>query len=190
LVEQEDPQSAGFASSYKAAYLGHHEQRWITSALGGFYEDWVITDVLRLVKGGKEAAVYCCAAHKSTGLDLIAAKIYFPRMFRSLKNDAPYREGRIALSDEGKVIRDRRSRLAMQKKTWYGLGLHIGSWIEHEYQTLCLLYDMGIDVSEPLGQRGNAILMGYIGDELVPAPILQRVSLRQDEAQVLFERVM
>mgnify|MGYP000925870685 CR=1 FL=1 len=60
----------------------------------------IITDVLHQVKGGKEATVYCCAAHPSTGVDLIAAKVYRPREFRQLRNDAQYRQGRRILSDE------------------------------------------------------------------------------------------
>jgi catechol 2,3-dioxygenase-like lactoylglutathione lyase family enzyme len=45
-----------------------------------------ILDVLRRVKGGKEANVYCCRTHPSTGVDLLAAKLYRPRMFRNLRS--------------------------------------------------------------------------------------------------------
>ncbi len=71
-----------------------HEQYWILNYLEPFYLDHVITDVLGKVKGGKEANVYCCSAHASTGLSLVAAKIYRPRMFRNLRNDSRYRLGR------------------------------------------------------------------------------------------------
>jgi len=40
---------------------------------GSFYEDWLITEVVRVVKSGKEATVYCCRAHPSQGTDLLAA---------------------------------------------------------------------------------------------------------------------
>ena len=56
-----------------------HERAWLLSYLEEFYNDQMITDILGKVRGGKEATVYCCAAHPSTGLDLIAAKVYRPR---------------------------------------------------------------------------------------------------------------
>jgi RIO kinase 1 len=81
-----------------------HERDWILNYLGPFYDDEHITDVLRKVKGGKEATVYCCAAHPGTGLELIAAKVYRPRMFRNLRNDARYRQGRQILDEQGKAV--------------------------------------------------------------------------------------
>src|SRR5205085_7289278 len=71
-----------------------HEREWILNYLGHFYDDKQISDVLSRVKSGKEATVYCCAAHPGTGLELIAAKVYRPRMFRQLRNDSRYRQGR------------------------------------------------------------------------------------------------
>jgi hypothetical protein len=65
-----------------------YEREWILNYLGEFYQDHHITDVLHQVKGGKEATVYCCAAHPSTGLQLLAAKIYRPQVFRAMRNDA------------------------------------------------------------------------------------------------------
>src|SRR5215216_373738 len=47
-------------------------------ALASFFSDGWINDVRLLVKSGKEATVYCCAATPSTGCELIAAKVYRP----------------------------------------------------------------------------------------------------------------
>ena len=55
---------------------------------GGFYEDKWFTDVLYRVKAGKEATVYCCQAGPAVGHELIAAKVYRPRMFRAMRNDS------------------------------------------------------------------------------------------------------
>lgn len=77
---------------------------WILSSLSQFYEEDLITDVVHMVKSGKEASVYCCTAHPSTGREYLAAKVYRPRMFRSLKNDAIYRENRMQRNGEGQVI--------------------------------------------------------------------------------------
>ena len=69
----------------------HHERAWLIESVAPFYRDNVITDVTRRVKGGKEANVYCCTAHPAAGVELIAAKLYRPRMLRTLKNDALYK---------------------------------------------------------------------------------------------------
>ena len=44
------------------------------SALDAFYNKGLITCVLYEVKSGKEATVYCCQAHPSTGVERLAAK--------------------------------------------------------------------------------------------------------------------
>ncbi len=44
-----------FNFTYQAS---RHERGWIVDSLGGFYEQRWLDDVLRLVKGGKEANVY------------------------------------------------------------------------------------------------------------------------------------
>jgi RIO kinase 1 len=187
LAEQLDQPESGYPFTYKAA---RHEATWISTSLERFYDDSLISDVLRIVKGGKEANVYCCQANPALGLDLLAAKIYRPRMLRNLKNDALYREGRAVLDDEGKALRDTRSLRAIRKKTRIGSEMSITSWIEHEYRMLEELYRAGADVPEPIAQAGNAILMAYIGEEGNPAPTLSEVTLSQAEARPMFERLM
>ena len=192
LSDRLDSADYEFQPTYKSASNDHFEHQWIVDALSGFYYDKLIDDVLRAVKGGKEASVYCCAAHPSTGVEFVAAKIYRPRMFRSLKNDALYREGRSILDDTGKTIkaRDRRVQRAVENMTRFGSELRIGSWIGHEFETLRLLHDAGADVPRPYGQANSAIMMEYLGDGELAAPTLNHVALEQDEAQALFERVM
>ena len=68
---------ADFVPSYAASLDPlHHERQWVINSVAPFYQDNIITDVTRLVKGGKEANVYGCDAHPATGLELIAAKLY------------------------------------------------------------------------------------------------------------------
>jgi RIO kinase 1 len=167
-----------------------HEREWILSYLGFFYDDKQITDVLSRVKGGKEANVYCCAAHPATGLERIAAKVYRPRAFRQLRNDSRYRQGRSYLDERGKVVRDEKLLVAIKKKTSTGQELVHNSWLEHEYQTLRLLYEAGVDVPRPVSHGNNTILMEYLGDAELPAPALQAVRLEPDEARPLFDRLM
>jgi RIO kinase 1 len=167
-----------------------HESFWLLSYLEGFYNNQVITDILWRVKGGKEANVYCCAAHPSTGLELIAAKVYRPQMFRNLRNDSQYRQGREVVDQDGKAVRSRREVLAMQKKTRFGQELRHGSWLEAEYQTMQILSDAGADVPKPLAHNNNVILMEYFGGKKSPAPELNQVNLDSSEARRLFDRLI
>ena len=170
---------------------GASEETLLQTALGGFYRDHVITDVLARVKGGKEANVYCCQAHPGTGLSLIAAKIYRPQAHRTMRNDAIYREGRLMLDDEGKgIMRGARLKRAIAKKTDFGREVMTFSWIEHEYDMLQLLHAAGADVPRPIGHVSNAILMEYLGDVNDPAPNLNSVVLSRTAARVMFKRLL
>ncbi|HUS94344.1 MAG TPA: RIO1 family regulatory kinase/ATPase [Patescibacteria group bacterium] len=180
-----------FVPSYAAALDPlHHERQWLIRSVGSFYRENLITDVTRIVKGGKEANVYCCLANPASGVDLIAAKLYRPRMLRNLRNDALYTEGRILLDREGKTVKGRREARAMANKTRFGQHLGFMSWIVHEYQVQTELYLAGADVPRPIAYQGNTILMTYIGNEWAPAPALNEVSLDDDEAQTIFERIL
>jgi RIO kinase 1 len=188
-LDETAPESA-FVPSYKSSHRDHGELLWLTDALQGFYADELIDDVLRSIKGGKEANVYQCRAHPSTGVPFLAAKVYRPRKHRSLKNDAIYREGRGVIGEDGKSInsRDKRMGRAMQKMTQFGQQLRIGSWIGHEYETLQLLSDAGVDVPRLYALGDGAILMEYLGNDDGAAPTLNDVSLEPDEAKALFDR--
>lgn len=171
-----------------------HERAWILGALGPFYQQQLIGDVVRSIKGGKEASVYLCtpagALAQICDDDYVAAKVYRPREFRNLSNDALYRAGREVYDGSGKAVRDSRRARALAKKTRYGKNLSITSWIRFEYETLRTLHTAGADIPRPYAQQGNAILMQYVGDGQGAAPALQRVRLEQAEAEPLFQRIM
>lgn len=190
-VEYADLGALGATSSFAPTFnSSRHEREWIMTYLGAFYDEQKILDVLRKVKGGKEANVYCCRAHPDMGVDLIAAKIYRPRLFRNLRNDALYRQGRRILDEFGKEVHDSRALHAIYKKTRVGKEFSHISWLQHEYTSMQVLFDAGVDVPEPLASGANTILMEYIGDLDVPAPTLNEVDLPRAEARELFERLM
>jgi RIO kinase 1 len=166
------------------------EQRYIGEALNEFWEDQLITDVLYRVQGGKEANVYCLEAHPSTGREYIAAKVFRPRMFRAMRNDAYYKQGRGIMDGEGKLVLDGRSLRALRKRTGYGKALDTAAWVMHEYQALVELFEAGADVPKPVASGPNCILMEFIGDDMGPAPILSSISLEADEAKTVFDRLM
>jgi len=181
------------AIEFETTYTpGHFEQGWLLQSLRPFYDQGLITDVLALVKGGKEANVYRCAAHPVTGLEFAAVKVYRPRMFRNLRNDKMYREGREILAADGKVVKknDARTMRAIGKKTAFGEQVSHTSWLMYEYNTLNRLHEIGASVPKPLASAENAILMGYVGDGRLAAPTLSEITLDRDEAKLLFAQVL
>ena len=180
---------AGFNPSYRPS---RYEEGWLLSSLSYFYDQHLLTDVLAVVKGGKEATVYRCAAHPTTGETLLAAKVYRPREFRSLRNDQMYREGRTILTAEGRPVKktDHRVMRAVGKKTAFGIQVEHTSWLMYEYTTMERLYGAGAAVPRPFAVGENAILMSYLGDASLAAPTLSEVRLERDEAAALFAEVM
>jgi RIO kinase 1 len=179
--------SREFQFTYKAARF---EEAWLLDSLAEIAEHKWISDVLRKVKGGKEASVYLCKPGVAVDAPLLAAKIYRPRMLRNLKNDQQYRVGRADLDESGNVIVDDGALHAMEKRTAFGEEVRHQSWIAYEFTTLEALYEAGADVPKPYAMERNAILMGYVGDLSNAAPVLNSVNLDPDEAQSLFERVV
>lgn len=190
LADETAEFEAGFETTYRPS---KHEQGWLLGSLRAFYEEALIGDVLALVKGGKEASVYRCRANPdTTGVNLLAAKVYRPRMFRTLRNDKMYREGRQYLTADGHDIKGNEHRIirAIGKKTEYGIQVAQTSWLMHEYTALERLYRAGAAVPRPVAASDNAILMSYHGDERLAAPTLNTVNLERDEAETLFREVM
>jgi RIO kinase 1 len=179
----------GFNTTYRPS---RYESGWLLSSLHSFYHEGLITDVLAQIKGGKEASVYRCRATNATGGGLLAAKVYRPRMFRNLRNDKMYRQGReILLAGGGPAGRDSGYiEKAIRNKTAFGLQAAHTSWLMYEFTALERLYEAGGAVPQPIAPGPNAILMGYHGDERMAAPTLNTVRLGRDEAEELFREVL
>ena len=176
-----------FKFTYKAARF---EEAWLLDSLNEIAGQQLISDVLRKVKAGKEASIYLCRSGASIGTRLLAAKVYRPRTLRNLKNDAIYRTGRVDLGEDGAVLFREADVNAIIKRTKYGEELRHTSWIAYEFQTLEKLYSAGADVPRPYAMLKNSIMMEYIGDEGMPAPTLNSMTLDRDEARQLFDRVI
>jgi RIO kinase 1 len=186
-------ENTGVEGGLKTTYQpGIFEEGWLLSSLQSFYDSALIVDVMARVKGGKEANVYRCAAHESVGSQWVAAKVYRPNMFRNMRNDAVYREGRAILNARGRTVKESESRVqrALSKKTAFGQEVAHTSWLMHEFGTLQTLYNAGAAVPAPISSNGNSILMGYIGDADGAAPTLSEIELDADEAGALFDTVM
>lgn len=167
---------------------GLRDRDWLMSSLGQFYDEDLIVDVVQVVKSGKEATVYCCTADPALGIDLLAAKVYRPRMFRNLRNDAVYRDGRAQQDIDGRVSHaGGRSRVAGGVR---GRTARVSNWIGYEWDVQETLHAAGADVPRPIRRIGNAVLMEYVGDYDGPAPLLREVSIDRHEAQPLWDQAL
>ncbi len=184
--------AGGFEMTYSPGEKDHHQNQWLQDSLISFFYQDLISDVVAMVKGGKEASVYRCKAHDTSDKQWLAAKVYRPRMFRNLRNDGMYREGRTALDMNGKEInaKDWRALKAMNTGNTRGQAMSHTSWLMYENKTLRDLYAAGAAVPEPLAVSENALLMDYIGDEFGPAPTLSEVTIEPHEVEPLFKEVM
>ncbi|HET7236989.1 MAG TPA: RIO1 family regulatory kinase/ATPase [Actinomycetota bacterium] len=148
-----------------------------------FLGEGLVTDVVRIIKTGKEASVHLCRANRSTtGEDLLALKVYHPLDRRDFRDESIYRDG--------EWIKERRIRVALEKKTRFGREVQGAIWVDREWETLKALSAAGAPVPRPLAATGDAILMTYVGDADRPAPQLRSVRPSREEAQDLFRQVM
>jgi len=156
----------------------------LDEALTSFIDQGLIEDVISVVKSGKEAVVYCCRAGTGAGIDadLVAAKVYKPRSFRSFRNDAVYREGR--------VILNKRDARAFAKRTEHGRSVGSALWTNHEWETLRQLYAIGAPVPAPIAQSASALLLEFIGDENQAAPTLKGCDLTREQATVAYATIL
>ncbi len=174
------------------AQVTESEREWIREHLGRFLEDELILDVVRRVKAGKEATVYLCSAHPSTGRTWIAAKLYRERSMRSSKNTGLSQQGRGLLDEDGgagKGRPGRREKVASNKSA-RGKAAAQTSWFMHEFTMLQALHAQAGDVPEPIEHADQVLLMEFIGDGADAAPTLNDVVLEPGEAQPAFERVI
>jgi RIO kinase 1 len=151
--------------------------------LDAFVGDGSITEVLYVVRSGKEATVYCCRGAAEFGGGLVAAKVYRPLERRNFHNEAIYQPGHDAALS-------RRDKLALHKKSRHGRDVQYGIWIHAEFQTLRVLFEAGADVPQVFSHSNGAILMEYFGDEEAAAPMLSRATLPRETADQLLRGII
>jgi RIO kinase 1 len=157
--------------------------RALNESFEHFLDEGSITEVLRPLKSGKEASVHLCRANpRVAGVDLVAMKVYHPLDRRDFRDEGLYRDG--------EFIKERRVRVALEKKTKFGRQVQGEIWVEREWSSLTTLAGSGAPVPRPIQRTGDAILMTYIGDESTAAPQLRSCRPGRVEAAHLFEQVM
>lgn len=149
-----------------------------------FLDEGLIERVLRPIKSGKEASIHLCRANpRTTGERLAALKLYHPLDRRDFRDESLYRDG--------EWIKERRVRVALQKRTRFGREVQGALWVGREWESLSLLSEAGVPVPRPIEATDRAILMSYLGDEDTAAPQLHRYRPRdRREAEALLEQVV
>jgi RIO kinase 1 len=149
-----------------------------------FFDEGLIEAVLRPIKSGKEASVHLCRANpRTTGEDLVALKAYYPLDRRDFRDESMYRDG--------EYIKERRVRVALEKKTRFGREVQGMIWVDREWETLGGLSAGGAPVPRPIERTGDAILMSYVGDEGLAAPQLRSYGVEDtDEAEALIDQAL
>ena len=138
----------------------------VTEQLEHFFDEGLIESVIRPIKSGKEASVHLCRGNpRTTGEDLLALKLYHPLDRRDFRDESMYRDG--------EWIKERRIRVALEKKTTFGREVQGMIWVDREWETLGALSEGGAPVPRPIERTGDAILMTYVGDEQLAAPQLR-----------------
>jgi RIO kinase 1 len=192
-LREQTAERVGVKPPFNPTALVHQRDSvWVLSSLERFYEEDLLADVLHVVKSGKEATVYCCAGGPAASAQYVAAKVYRPRMLRTLKNDAAYRQSRAQLDSAGHGVRNDRRWRAHQHSS-RGQSERVAAWIAYEFRVQQQLYEAGADVPRPLSQIGNGLLMDYVGaaeDAEEAAPLLQVVDLPREQAGPLYERTL
>ena len=148
-----------------------------------FFDEGLIEKVLLPLKHGKEASVHLCRANpRTTGEELAALKIYHPLDRRDFRDEGLYRDG--------EFIKERRVRVALERKTTFGRQVQGSIWVSREWETLKKLWSVDAPVPRPIEGTDDAILMTYIGDVGVPAPRLQEYEHEdRDELEAIWDRL-
>jgi RIO kinase 1 len=156
--------------------------------------EWLITDEVDYVerdlgnlKSGKEAEVFVIERTHEDRSCLLAHKRYRPRTVtnkgelealgfqrgNSFMNDLAYRDGR-------KFAKSRDQRAA-ERMTKYGKKLLTGRWTGHELDMMQHAWDAGVNVPYPIGERGDGLLMQFLGDAERAAPRLAEARVSASE---------
>ncbi len=131
----------------------------------------VLYELKGVVSAGKEARVYWGVSPK--GVDL-AVKIY-------LTATAEFKKGMLKY-----IIGDPRFDSYIPKSTRKLMTL----WARKEFKNYKLLYNAGVSVPEPIAQHDNILVLQFIGEKGVRAPLLKEVSLDDREYERIFWAVL
>jgi len=127
----------------------------------------ILYELKGVVSAGKEARVYWGVNTK--GEDL-AVKIYLTSTSEFRKGLIKYIRGDPRF--EGNIPRSTRKLMIL--------------WARKEFRNYKLMYEANVSVPKPIAQHENILVMEFIGEKGVRAPLLKEVFLDYDEYEQLF----
>ena len=152
-------------------------------ALDEFVSEGLVTDIISVIRSGKEATAYLCHVHEDVGGSLAVAKVYHERERRDFANDQLYEVGQ-------RLLRGHEER-AVANKSDAGRVIQSALWVNNEFDVMSTLSYAGLDVPAPYAATERAILVEYAGADETPAPQLREVrSLTAGQAERLPERLL
>lgn len=149
----------------------------LRDAMAPLFEKGLLSEVLCVLKSGKEATVYACRSGSRLGGRTVAVKVYRPLTHRHFRDDSAYTDGRVILS--GRVRR------AVSNGSAFGREAAAGMWHHHEVAYLRELHAAGVRVPRLLDVEGPALVLEFIGDAsgTDPAPQLRELRLPETDAR-------
>ncbi len=117
-----------------------------------------IAEIYGAVKAGKESRIYWGKDQKGREL---AIKIYLTTSSEFRRGMLPYIEGDPRFAH---VRRDTRSL--------------VYAWAQKEFKNLQRGHEVGVTVPEPMAARNNVLIMEFIGENGVSAPLLKEMELK------------
>ena len=130
--------------------------------------DGVISEVIGVVKAGKESRLYWGKGRK--GEDL-AIKIYLTTSAEFKRGMLPYIEGDPRFK---RVKRDTHSLVYV--------------WAQKEFKNLKLAYEAGVKVPKPIAVSRNVLVMEFIGEDGMSAPLLKEAEVK--DPKTVYEKVL
>ncbi|MEM0361556.1 MAG: serine protein kinase RIO [Sulfolobales archaeon] len=130
----------------------------------------VLYELKGVVSSGKESRIYW---GKSFSNEDLAVKIY-------LTSSAEFRKGMLKyLAGDPRFKKIPKSTRKL-----------VSTWARKEFKNLKLMYDVGARVPKPIAQYENVLIMEFIGEEGVRAPLLKEVELELHDYEVIFYKIL
>ena len=131
----------------------------------------VIYELKGVISAGKESRVYWGKGFR--GEDL-AIKIY-------LTTTAEFRKG---------ILKYIKGDVRFEKYVPRSTKKLMGLWARKEFRNYLLLYRVGVSVPKPFTQYQNILVMEFIGDSGIRAPLLREVRLDSNKYEELFNSIV
>lgn len=134
--------------------------------------------VVKNIKSGKEAGCFLVRINEN----LYCLKFYKDRSLSTTAGNNVYLAG--------KWFRSPSQKKSVDKGNKYGKDLIKKLWTKREYYMLKKFHDLGANVPEVFDFNNNSILMDYLGDANLPAPLIKDANLNEKQSNEIFTQII